>query len=364
MAKEITSKSFALRPVWLTLVFCAALGLGGLDLIYGTTLIGAVLIMAAAGIYAVIASLCRPVLSVLCAAGGVGILLAVADTAPHALIGAAFVAPAVVIALSVRKKKEKTATVLLAGVSLIVYLFMLLLICRAVAGQPTAPKEMLAELAAWYDSLRLAVKEVLAEALDALPQEQIAMLEKMSGTAFSEVRGTFLELTDDLFGTIRLLSPGILLMLTEILSYLAVEFFCVATRVSHLDALIPEARWRILPTSVTAIVFYGCSLLFVVTMFFSGTVATGICFIAENLLLVLLPCMVLCGFRGIGARLRHPQTRGRMLFLLLLFVAGFFFLFFMAIPAILITAALLGARDILAIRSAEAESEASDEDRQ
>ena len=118
------------------------------------------------------------------------------------------------------------------------------------------------------------------------------------------------ELVNEVFTWIKLISPALIVGVLNIYSYFATAFFSLSCKVSKTDIAVPNGKWMLMPSSVSAwIMVVSLALSFLMFRLTSSTVGDVILCTALNVMLLLIPPMFVCGIRGIIAKLRTPAQR-------------------------------------------------------
>jgi hypothetical protein len=145
-----------------------------------------------------------------------------------------------------------------------------------------------------------------------------------------------------------------LLFAIQLLAYMEISAFRIVARTVRVDALLPEPRWKLVPTQISCIVYLAISVVYVLGSFFAE--GDSIFMIAiVNLWLALLPTMLLCGVRVLVFRLKHPMYRMGTGMIVAIFVFGLFFVPSVALVLALFMVSFLGAQTVSAMHAIEAE---------
>lgn len=347
-----------LRPLWLTVAFLAALTLSALSWKIGLFLCGSVLQMAAIGVFAVLQMTFSPKLYVPVAIASLVLMFFLGGNAPllPAICALSLLASGVLRA-AVGKKSTKSSTAILLCLTLLLGSAVIFAVLYRAAGNSLAPADLLAAADRVFTFLRNTATELTHRYFDSLTEEELSYF-AASGMNIEETKQLFLTVGIGLVELIRSVSPAILLILGQLLGYLAVCFFVLTAKCTKLYALLPEPRWALYPTHITCILFMITLLLYMVTAFFPAINAFSLA--VMNLLLILTPSMTACGVRGVAVRLRHPLLRRRMVIFLIIFAVITVFTVGTALPFTIMILAFLGARDVSSLRMAEAASRNKD----
>lgn len=352
MNQETKKPTVNLRPLWLTMALCAVMLLGAVDLAFGIQTIGAIALMAAAGILTVIILTCEVYISVLDSliplvilffAGGMQLWVPA--------LGAVSVVCALVLSSLIKGKAPKTTAVVMVTVVLLAYLLVFAAVFYVLDGNSLSPSSVLDDINRVFDGIREDMALWAEDYVNSFPQSLLERYESLGidKETLTESYVASAKATVDMF---QMILPGLLLMAGQILGYLAVCFFVLSVKASRYDALLPEVKWVLYPTQITCIVFLIATFLYIILSFFVSNPFTIVVF---NLLLVLWPSMAACGMRGLSVRLRHPVLRKRTLLILALLVVFGFLFTAMALQLAAIVLAFLGAKDVLSLRMAESE---------
>lgn len=352
MNQETKKTTVNLRPLWLTMALCAVMLVGAVDLAFGTQIIGAVALMSAVGILAVILLTCETYISILDSliplvilffAGGMQLWVPA--------LGAVSVVCALVLSSLIKGKAAKTTAVVIVTVVLLAYLLVFAAVFYVLGGNSLSPSAVLDDINGVFDGLREEMTQWAKDYVDSFPQALLDRYESL-GIDKATLTESYVASAEATVDTLQMILPGLLLMAGQVLAYLAVCFFVLSVKAAKYHALLPEVKWVLYPTQITCIVFLAATFLYIILSFFVTNPLTIVVF---NLLLVLWPSMAACGTRGLSVRLRHPILWKRTLLIIALFVIFGFLFTVMAIQLAAIVLAFLGARDVLSLRMAESQ---------
>lgn len=339
-----------LRPFGLTAALCILSIAAALDMEYGIAVIGLLLFAVMIGILAVILMTCEKYIFVLDAVSMLLILFfATGGSLETALLGAVLIACALIFSVFIRKKSDKTTAVLAVCISFAIGFGIVWAIFYAAEGGSLAPSELLSKLNDYFDSFKPPLADMVREYVDSLSAEVLAYYEKYEITK-EMLLEAHLESMESAVDMAQMLLPGCFLFAVQALGYIGVISFEKTVKLCRYDALLPEARWLLYPTQVSCVVYLIVTTLYLITMFFSSSVFS---IVVTNCWIALTPVMLACGLRSLGMRLKHPRFRRSTVFILVLFVAGIFFLAEAAIIFGIFMLTFMGAQDVSLARAAE-----------
>lgn len=347
------SRSVRLRPLWLALCSLALAALGALAFTLPLYLTGGILLMCAAGVFAVLlstvkAAVCLPVglalLALLYFLGG--------ETLFPPLLGVLALIMAYVLTRCVRQKGTKSGTTVALTVAFLIGALVIAAVLYGSAGNSFDPKEIGKAIDKALSVPKNALLEVTEQYFDSLTEAERLTIAPKPGD-FEKLRENALAGVESLIETFRILLPGLIIAAAQILSYIAVCFFVLTAKCAMLYALLPETKWVLYPTQITCVIYKVALLLFVVVSFLPSVGAIALVII--SLLVILTPSMAACGIRGIVVRLRHPMLRRKMTVFLIIFLAVSLITLGVFLPICSIFLAFLGANDVSSLRSAEAQ---------
>lgn len=346
-----TKPSANLRPLGLTAVLCLFSISAALDLAYGKAIIGSFLMMAMIGVLAVIFLTCERYIFVLDAAATLVILFFAANSSLFAaLFGLVLIIASMILAQTVRKKKEKVSVVLAVCFTVFIGYALVWTILYAADGNSLAPSDLLDRLNAYFDSLKAPLAEAVRRSVESLSEEVFAYYQKYDITKEMLLQ-SYLESMENYVDIMQMLLPGFSLFAVQVMAYIGVTSFEKTVKATHYDALLPEVRWRLYPSQPACVIYLIITSLYAILSFFSAS--SAFLLVVMNLWLALMPVMLACGFRSLKARLAHPRLRRSMIVILILFVIGIFFMPDVALPIGIFMLTFMGAQDVSVMRAAE-----------
>jgi len=341
-----------MRPLALTSALAVTAILAAIDLAYMTHVLGHLLLMVALGLLTVIFMTCDKAVFALNAASLLIILFfASGKSVLPMLFGAVTVLGAIALSLAIWKRSMKTSAVLTVSVTVSLGYLLCLALTYAAANHSLAPADLFEKLNAAFDSFKVPLADAIRESVNALSEEMLSYYAKYDITK-EILLETSLAAMESFLDMVQLLLPGCFVFLAQAMGYLAVSSFEKTARLCRCDVILPEVKWRLYPTQVSCIVYVIVTSLYLLSGFFASTTAFAV--IMTNFWLALMPVMIACGFTGLIMRLKHPRFRKSMIFILVLFVAGCFFMTDVALSFGIFMLTFMGAQDVSLARSAEA----------
>ena len=156
-----------------------------------------------------------------------------------------------------------------------------------------------------------------------------------------------LELIDAVVEEIKLIMPAVLVASMGLIAYVGASFFKLGTSITKCEILLPEPRWKTLPSKASAFIFSISYVFFSLTMMFSSDINV-IYLVSYSVVIILSPVMMLMGIK----RVMTMKNRG---FVIALFVFG---IMIMA-PLAAVILSFLGVSEIFA-RHLKIKKESSD----
>ncbi len=350
-SKQIKNKS-NLRTLGLSSVLCILAVTAAADIEYGTHIIGHALFMMMLGILSVIFMTCEKSVFVLDAAA----LLAIVFFASNGslmltLLGAVIILSSMLLAYAVRKKSAKTSAVLIVSFTVTIGYLTVMAVFYAAEGNSLEFSELFSKLNAAAASVKVALSDVIRKSVESLPEEMIAYYAKHEISQEMLLEAS-LKAMEEYVDWMQLLLPGFFCALVQLMGYIGVTSFEKAVRILRYDAVLPEVRWHLYPTQISCVLYILITAVYLIISLFGATASFAV--IITNFWIALMPVMLACGFRSLLLRLKHPQLRRSMVFILILLAAGCFFMP-NAIPTVCIfMLTFMGAQDVSLSRSAEA----------
>ncbi len=348
--EEVQTKPTQLRPLWLTVAFCIMSIIAAVDISFGSVILGHALMMAMLGLYAVILMTCERYVAVLNAVGALAVFYFTSGDLSLAAFGAVVLISAIILFAGIRKRCAKTAAVLAVSISVTVGYLAVMAIFYAAEGNSLALSDLFTQLNGFFDVLKANFADAIRTMFSSLPEETVKVYENY-GYTMDDLIAVSIVGMEYYVDYVQVLLPGLVIALFEFMAFFAVFSFATTVRVSHLEAIFPEPRWVIYPTQVSCIVYTITLSVYVIASFFSATSSFSI--IVTNFWLVLMPTMLICGFRSLSARLKHPRFRRQTIIIIVLFVIGFFFLADAVLELAILTLTFIGVQDASASRALE-----------
>lgn len=344
------TKTSNLRPLWLTAALCVSSIAAALDIGYGVTVLGHMLLMVMLGIYAVIFMTCERYVAVLNAIAVFAILFFTSRDPSLALFGAVILIAAMILSVFVRKKCTKTTAVLTVTLCVSIGYLAVIAIFYGAEGNSLLPSDILNHLNDYFESLKASLADVVRMSFESLPEETLKIYESYGYTQDMLIT-TGIENMEFYVDYLQMLLPGLLIALFQFMAFFALFAFTTAVRIARCEAIFPEPRWIVYPTQVSCVVYMITLFLYVIVSFFAATSTVGL--IVSNFWLVLMPTMLICGFRSLAMRLKHPRFRRQTIIILVLFVIGFFFFAEAALELGILMLTFIGVQDVSASRAVE-----------
>ncbi len=348
-----TKQSRDQRPLGLTVSMCIAALLAAL-VIWGGGFFGAmILLMVMGGAFAVMYLTAQtPVLPVLGASLSV-MLLQLVGGFTASLSGLIILIAALVLAYQVKRSTPKTSVLVTVALVMGIGFLLVAAIFYAMEGGSLAPSDLLEEYHALFKELKVAFAAEVRAMVEEMDDSTLALYAQM-GVTEAALLESYLGTMEDSLDLVQLILPGILVFVLQLLAYAAISAFRLVAKVCHVDALMPTLGWSLMPTQVSCVFYLIAAALYMIGSFFASETSAFMVIMA-NLWLVLLPVMLLCGFRVLFKRLGHPMYRTGTGMMIAVFVLGLFFLPSVAIQLALFMLSFLGAQTVSAMHMAESE---------
>lgn len=219
-------------------------------------------------------------------------------------IMSAFAIPAGIITAYLIKKKSPKMTVTVALDFIYAIAFALLFLF----GYLYEGYEFSAEaIIKYYSEIIDYIKQAV---INDLGSEDIALLMERWKLTESQL----FELIDSLVEEIKLILPAVLVASMGVIAYVGASFFKIGAAIAKCEILLPEPRWKTLPSKASAVVFSISYVLFSLTMMFSSAINV-VYLVSYSVVIILSPVMMLMGIK----RVRTMKNRG---FVIALFVFG------------------------------------------
>lgn len=225
----------------------------------------------------------------------------------------AFSIPAgIMLAAMLRKKSTKIGVSAALDILYIVLFALLFLAAYLLQGNELSVGAVVTYFSETIDS----IKETALSNIGPEMLEQIAKIYDVSVEEFLET----LDVSVELF---KLILPALLISSMGVLSYLTASFFKLGTAIAGCELVLPDPKWRTLPSKMSAVVFAVAYIVFSFSTMFSSSfnVVMVVCI---SIVIILAPLMLLMGVKWL------ISSRNKT-FILVLFVAGLFFMTMLAI---------------------------------
>ncbi|MGN1094778.1 MAG: hypothetical protein ACI4QR_00150, partial [Eubacteriales bacterium] len=128
-------------------------------------------------------------------------------------------------------------------------------------------------------------------------------------TQYGMTTDAFYEQTDALFAGIKMMLPSLFIIYTGIMAYITTSLFRLGTRAADCELLLPDPKWEILPSNITAIVYIASYTIYVFAYLFAVMFSGGgnlVLIVCENIVNILTPLMILMGLKWLVSRKRRP----------------------------------------------------------
>ncbi len=225
----------------------------------------------------------------------------------------AFSIPAgVLLASMIRKKSTKIGVSAALDVLYIALFTVLFLGVYLLQGNELSVGAVVTYFSQTVDS----VKEAALSNIEPEIMEQIAKINEVSVEEF-------LEMLDVSFEVFKLILPAILISSMGVLAYLTASFFKLGTAIAGCELVLPDPKWKTLPSKVSAVVFAVSYIVFSFSTMFSSSfnVVMVVCI---SIVIILAPLMLLMGAKWL------MSSRNKT-FIVVLFVVGLLFMTMLAV---------------------------------
>ncbi len=341
-----------LRPLGLTAALCFLSIAAAIDMEYGTALIGYALLAVMLGVLCVIFMTCERYIFVLDAVSAIVILFfAGSGSLMSALLGVVAITGAMILAVFVRKRCNKTVAVICTCITFAVGSAAVFAILYAAEGGSLMPNDLFALLNEAFDDIKVLGASVMRDYLNAMPEEYFRYYEQEYEITKDALILVNIEAVETYVDYIQMLLPGFFVFIMQVWGWIASVSFEKTVKFSRYDALLPETRWQIRPTQVSCIAYIVVASVYIITQFFSTTSVFAL--IVTNFWIALLPAMLACGLRSLRLRLSHPHFRMPTVIVLIVFGAGIFFMPSTALMLGIFMLAFTGAQDVSLTHAAE-----------
>lgn len=203
-----------------------------------------------------------------------------------------FAVPAgIILAVLIKKKQSKMNAVVALNILYIILFSLLFIVFYLLAGNKFSFSAIINYFSESVDSLNAAFRNEFSEAI-----EKLAVRSGVSSSAiYAE--------TDSYFATIKYTLPAIFTVFFGIVAYITASIFKLGTRISKCELLLPDPKWEVLPSFISAIVYLVAYLIYSVAALFSGSVGVTEV-VCNNIIMILYPLMVLMGLKWLFSRRR------------------------------------------------------------
>ena len=246
-----------------------------------------------------------------------------------------------VIAVAAKRRSGKTGAIVVADLCVGVVLIASFAVSYYAANKTLAPSAVVGSIKDVFSQIEAEMASVFENVGLYALYAKIYDLSDMTKETFSS------ELAREVMFTVKAISPAVIITCLNIFSYVATAFFSLSCRVSKTELAIPDGKWRLFPSAISAWIYLGSMLAYVFMNTFSrlsdSAVLETLYYAALNLMIILLAPMLICGVRGIVGRFRSPMHRRSATILTVLCAVLLFFNLFYGLAF----AALEGAWDII-----------------
>ena len=236
----------------------------------------------------------------------------------------AFTLPAgIMLAVMVRKRSSKIGVSAALEILYAVLFALLFLAVYLLQGGEPSVNAVIAYFSGIVDS----IKETAISNIEPEVMEQIAKINEVSTEEF-------LEMLDVSFEVFKLILPAVLISTMGVLAYLTATFFKLGTAIAGCELVLPDPKWRTLPSRASAVVFAVSYIVFSFATMFSSSfnVVMVVCI---SVVIILAPLMLLMGAKWFAS------SRNKT-FILVLFVVGLLFM----TPLAIMILAFFGAAEV------------------
>lgn len=246
-----------------------------------------------------------------------------------------------VVAVAAKKRQSKTGAILVSDFCVALALIAAAATAYCFAHKTLAPAAVVGSINGVFDGVKAELVDIFDKAGLYNVFSNIYDLGDMTKEAFLD------KLAGEMVFTAKVVSPAVLVTCLNVFSYIATSFFSLFCRISKTDIAIPNGKWTLLPSVVSAWMYVGSMLAFVLfnmlTRYSSSSFVQVLYYAAQNLMIILIAPMLVCGVRGIAGRFRSPMYRRSATIITVICVVLLLFNFLYGIAF----AALEGAWDII-----------------
>ncbi len=341
------------KPLILMIFMCLVALLAALVIWGGGILFAVIALLAMSGVFAVMYLTARSPLLPLLGASLSVMLLQIIGGFAASLSGLILLIAALAISYQVRKSAPKTSVMIIVSLVIGIGSVLVAAIFYAMEGGSLAPSDLLDEYHAFFKEVKVAFAAQVRTMIEAMDDSTLALYAQM-GITEAALLESYLGTMEDAVDLVQLLMPGALVFVLQLFAYAVIAVFRLVAKVCGMEALMPTLHWNLMPTQISCIFYLVAAALYMIGLFFVSETSAFMVIMA-NLWLVLLPVMLLCGFRVLFKRLGHPMYRAGTGMTIALFVMGLFFVPSIAIQLALFMLSFLGAQTVSAIHMAESE---------
>ena len=250
----------------------------------------------------------------------------------------AFALPAGLITASmVKKKSEKIAVAASLEVLYTVLFTALFLAVYLLAGNEFS----VAAIVKYFGDIIDVLKDSFVHNIEADEETMMTFMEFLG----AKTREDFLAAMDAVFNTFQLILPALLIAVMGILGYLTAAVFKLGTALARCELVLPDPKWKTLPSKISAVVYSAAYILYSVAAVFSSDMNVFI-LVCYSVVIVLAPLMMLMGIKWVG-RLRKKGV------FIVLFVFGALFMGSLAFMVL----AFLGVLEVFRLRNEQKKNE-------
>ena len=200
-----------------------------------------------------------------------------------------------------------------------------------------------------FEEIHAMMTALVRETYANLPPETIAAYEK-SGVSLAQLISVAVQSVTESVMLVKMILPGILLLLVQLLGYVAVTAFQITARLSYGKELFCGMDWLIFPTKTTCGIYMATASIYALFSIFVSSTALFMVMVL-NMLLAVLPSMIACGTSCLRMRLRHPYRKTKTLVLTILIALGSLFLPTYVLPVAILLLGFVGAQDVFILRT-------------
>ena len=213
-----------------------------------------------------------------------------------------FVPAGIILSVLIKKKTTKINAVVILNVLYAVLFVILFIALYLLAGNKFSVSAMIDHISGAINTLCANVKEALSETIS----EYAARYPNISASDFYAA-------IDDLFVIIKLIIPSLFIVFCGVVAYITASVFKLGTSVSKCEILLPDPKWEIVPSFISAIVYIVAYSVYVIASLFSrGINVTEI--VCQNIMIILQPIMLLMGLKWLFTRRRPGFIIGIFVF--------------------------------------------------